>query len=99
MRRSSRFRPSGRCITSSRATRSVEAYLVPIRKSLEEALRISTIENARLTFEEKIKGSIEPGKLADFVVLDENILTVEPKRIERMKVVATVVGGKTVFSR
>jgi predicted amidohydrolase YtcJ len=47
----------------------------------EEALRISTIPNARLTFEEQIKGSIEPGKLADFVVLDEDILEAEPKRI------------------
>jgi predicted amidohydrolase YtcJ len=65
----------------------------------QEALRISTMGNARLTFEEKIKGSIEPGKLADFVVLDEDILEVDPKRIEQMKVLMTVVGGKTVFAR
>ena len=65
----------------------------------EEALRISTMGNARLTFEEQIKGSIEPGKLADFVVLDEDILTADPKRIEQMKVLMTVVGGKPVFTR
>ncbi len=65
----------------------------------QEALRISTMGNARLTFEEQIKGSVEPGKLADFVVLDEDILTADPKRIEQMKVLMTVVGGKTVFSR
>jgi predicted amidohydrolase YtcJ len=65
----------------------------------QEALRISTMGNARLTFEEQIKGSIEPGKLADFVVLDEDILHVDPKRIEQMKVLMTVVGGKTVFTR
>ena len=65
----------------------------------EEALRISTMGNARLTFEEQIKGSIEPGKLADFVVLDEDILEVEPRRIEQMKVLMTVVGGNAVFTR
>jgi predicted amidohydrolase YtcJ len=65
----------------------------------QEALRISTMGNARLTFEEQIKGSIEPGKLADFVVLDEDILEVNPKRIEQMKVLMTVAGGKTVFTR
>ena len=54
--------------------------------------------NARLTFEEDSKGSIEAGKLADFVVLAEDLLTVPDKRIEQMKVVMTVVGGKTVFS-
>ncbi len=63
----------------------------------EEALRAITIDNAYLTFDEKIKGSIEPGKLADFVVLAEDILTVPAKRIEQMGVVMTVVGGKTVF--
>jgi len=65
----------------------------------QEALRIATMGNARLTFEEQIKGSIEPGKLADFVVLDEDILQADPKRIEQMKVLMTVVGGKTVFTR
>jgi predicted amidohydrolase YtcJ len=67
--------------------------------SRQEALRISTMGNARLTFEEQIKGSIEAGKLADFVVLDEDILQAEVKRIEQMKVLMTVVGGKTVFAR
>jgi hypothetical protein len=65
----------------------------------QEALRISTMGNARLTFEERIKGSIEPGKLADFVVLDEDILEARSKRIEQMKVLTTVVGGRTVFTR
>jgi predicted amidohydrolase YtcJ len=58
---------------------------------------LSTVNNAYLTFEEKTKGSIEPGKLADFVVLAEDILTVPDKRIEQMKVLMTVVGGKAVF--
>jgi hypothetical protein len=63
----------------------------------QEALRLSTIDNAYLTFEENTKGSIEPGKWADFVVLAEDILTVPEKSIEKMKVLMTVVGGKTVF--
>jgi predicted amidohydrolase YtcJ len=63
-----------------------------------EALRLSTVDNAYLTFEEKTKGSIEPGKWADFVVLGEDILTVPDKRIEKMKVLLTVVGGKAVFT-
>jgi predicted amidohydrolase YtcJ len=64
-----------------------------------QALRIATMGNARLTFEENVKGSIEKGKLADFVVLDEDILNADAKRIEQMRVLTTVAGGKTVFSR
>lgn len=63
----------------------------------QEALRLSTMNNAYLTFEEKIKGSIETGKLADFVVLAEDLLNIPETRIEELKVLMTVVGGKTVF--
>lgn len=51
--------------------------------------------NARLTFEEGMRGSIESRKLADFVVLDEDLLEADAKRIEQMKVLMTVVGGRT----
>jgi hypothetical protein len=64
----------------------------------EEALRASTINNAYLTFEEDVKGSIEPGKLADLVVLEDDILACPPKRIETMKVLMTMVGGRVVYS-
>jgi predicted amidohydrolase YtcJ len=64
-----------------------------------DALRIETINNAFLTFEERIKGSIEPGKLADLVVLPEDILTCPDKHIEQMQVVMTMVGGKIVYGR
>jgi predicted amidohydrolase YtcJ len=64
-----------------------------------EALQVETINNAYLTFEERIKGSIELGKLADLVVLPEDILTVPEKRIEQMHVSMTMVGGTVVYRR
>jgi len=67
--------------------------------SRREALQVETINNAYLTFEERTKGSIEPGKLADLVVLPEDILTVPAKRIEQMNVTMTMVGGKIVYRR
>jgi predicted amidohydrolase YtcJ len=65
----------------------------------QEALKVETINNAFLTFEEKIKGSIEPGKLADLVVLPDDLMTCPPKRIETMPVLMTIVGGKIVYRR
>ena len=69
------------------------------RISRKEALQVETINNAYLTFEERDKGSIEVGKLADLVVLPEDILTCPEKNIEKMQVMTTMVGGKIVFSR
>jgi hypothetical protein len=66
--------------------------------SRQEALRVATINNAYLTFEEKTKGSIEPGKLADLVVLPEDILTCPEKQIESMRVSMTMVGGRIVYA-
>jgi predicted amidohydrolase YtcJ len=65
--------------------------------SRREALQLATMNNAYLTFEEKIKGSIEPGKLADLVVLPEDILTCPEKDIEQMGIVMTMVGGKVLY--
>ena len=67
------------------------------RISRQEALRVETINNAYLTFEEAMKGSIEPGKLADLVVLPEDILTCPDKRIQQMRVSMTMLGGRVAY--
>lgn len=66
------------------------------RISIDEALRVGTINGAHASFEEDIKGSITAGKLADFVVLAEDPHEVEPDRIKDIPVVRTVVGGTTM---
>ena len=63
----------------------------------EQAIRSVTSASAYTSFEEKVKGSIEAGKYADFVVLSGDILTVPDDEIAKLKVLATVLGGKTVF--
>jgi predicted amidohydrolase YtcJ len=65
----------------------------------EQAIRLYTINNAFLTFEEARKGSIEPGKLADFVVLDRDILTCPIDEVKDIQVEATYLGGTRVYAR
>ena len=67
------------------------------RISVEEALRVNTINGAYNSHEEAIKGSITPGKLADFVVLSEDLFTVDQDKIKDIQIVRTVVGGSTVY--
>jgi predicted amidohydrolase YtcJ len=64
--------------------------------TVDEALRVCTINGAYASFEEKIKGSITEGKLADFVILAEDPHKVEPLRIKDIKVLRTAVGGASV---
>ena len=64
-----------------------------------EALRGYTLYGAWLSFEEDRKGSIEPGKLADMIVLDQDILTVDPDHIMDINVEQTWLGGKMVYQR
>jgi predicted amidohydrolase YtcJ len=69
------------------------------RMSREEALRSWTIEGAYAAFEEDRKGSLEPGKMADFLMLSGDIMTMPEAEIPRTIVTTTVVGGKIVYQR
>ena len=65
----------------------------------EQALRSYTLDAAYGAFEEKIKGSIEPGKLADFTIFSQDIMKVKDSDLLKTEVVRTIVGGRTVFEK
>ncbi len=67
------------------------------RVDLTTAIRIHTINGAYASFEERLKGSIEPGKLADLVMLAEDLGRVPADRIRETGVLMTVVGGEVVY--
>jgi predicted amidohydrolase YtcJ len=67
--------------------------------SREEAIRLYTINNAYLTFEENVKGSLEVGKLADFIVIESDILQCDIDSIKDIQVSKTFLGGKSVYSK
>ena len=69
------------------------------RITVEEALKLYTINGAYASFEENIKGSIEPGKLADLVILGDDPRAVDPRKIMEIPVERTIVGGETVHQR
>lgn len=68
------------------------------RITVDEALRVYTINGAYATREEAIKGSISVGKLADFVMLAQDPHTIDPNKIKDIQIVRTVVGGNVVYS-
>ena len=68
------------------------------RISVEDALAVCTMNGAYASFEEAIKGSITPGKLADLVVLEQDPRTVEAGEIVDIRVVRTITGGRTTYA-
>ena len=83
------------CVTRTDSTGKVWGENQKV--TVEEALKIYTMNSAYASFEEDIKGSIEPGKLADLVVLGADPTQVDPHTIKDIKVERTVVGGETVY--
>ncbi len=65
--------------------------------TVSEALRMYTIDAAYASFDESVKGSIEPGKYADLAILQDNPLTVEKEKIKEIHVVMTIVNGKIIY--
>ena len=87
-------------ITLTRQPRWTDRPLHPEQRiSREQAIRLYTINNAWLTFEEKEKGSLENGKLADFVVLDRDILTCPLEQVRQIQVEQTWLSGKMIYKR
>lgn len=87
----------GMWMTITRQTVDGSVLVPEERITREEALRLWTINGAYGTFEENQKGSIEPGKLADMIVIDRDYLTCPVGEIKDIDPLLTVVGGKTVF--
>jgi hypothetical protein len=67
------------------------------RVSIEQALTLYTRNGAFAGFEEGSKGSLEPGKLADFVIVDRDVLAVPADELKDVKVLQTFVGGRSVY--
>lgn len=65
--------------------------------TVEEAVRAYTLDAAYAEFQEKVKGSITVGKLADLVILSDNIFTMNPNEIEKVEVLQTIMDGKIVY--
>ena len=83
----------------SRKLKDGSVFYPEQRMSREEALRSYTWSNAYAAFEEKLKGSLEPGKLADITVLSRDIMTIPEDQIVATDVVYTIVGGKVAYER
>jgi predicted amidohydrolase YtcJ len=74
-----------------------QEYFPAQRLTIDQAISAYTAGSAFAEFEEKEKGKLVPGMLADFVVLDRDITAVSPEKLLQTKVLRTVVGGKTVY--
>jgi hypothetical protein len=65
--------------------------------TIKEAIEAYTMGSAYAEFQENVKGSITPGKLADMVLLSDDVLTIDPVKIRDVKVLNTWVGGKLTY--
>lgn len=81
-------------VTTSKTINGVKQAI-----TVDEAVYSYTVGAAYAEFQEKVKGSISAGKLADLVILSDNIFTIDPLQIKNAKVLTTIVDGKIVFER
>ncbi|MDE1463091.1 amidohydrolase [Spartinivicinus poritis] len=92
--------PNAMMILSSQVNRTTRSGTILGKEqqvSIMDALKSITTNAAYQYFEEDRKGSLEPGKLADLVILDKNPLEVDPEKINTIKVVETLKQGKTIY--
>jgi predicted amidohydrolase YtcJ len=90
----------GMWIVLTRRPRWMDQPLYPEQRiTRQEALRLYTTNNAYLTFSEKDKGSLEAGKLADFIIIDRDYLTCPVDDIQNIQVEQTWLGGRLVYER
>lgn len=85
--------------TVSRKLKDGSVFFPKQRLSREQALQSYTLNNAYAAFEEDIKGSLTPGKLADITVLSKDIMTIEEDEIPSAEVLYTIIGGKVLFEK
>jgi predicted amidohydrolase YtcJ len=78
--------------------RPEEGWFPEERVDVETAIRAYTINNAYAAGEENLKGSIKVGKLADFTILDRDLLEIDPSEIKDVRVLATIVNGRMVYA-
>ena len=83
----------------NRMTRSGRLICPEESVSVMEAIRIYTINSAYSCFEEKVKGSIEPGKLADLAVLRQDPLTIPHEKLKDVEVDMTIIDGNIAYRR
>jgi predicted amidohydrolase YtcJ len=86
-------------VTRKNLRGDVGPYLPDEAFTVKEALDSYTSEAAKGSFEENIKGKIQSGMLADFLILGENLFTADVNTIKDIPVLATYMGGKKVYSK
>ena len=77
----------------------VTKYYEEERLTMAEAIKYYTYGPAYASFEEDIKGTLEEGKLADMVVLSQDLFSIDPKEIPKTEVLYTILGGKIVYDK
>jgi predicted amidohydrolase YtcJ len=86
-------------MVARKASQTDDVLIPGQRLDRKEALRAMTINGAYLTFDEHIRGSIEQGKYADMVVLEEDYMEVPEDSIKDIRILSTILGGGIVYQR